>query len=217
MIRADSKRITIFLDADDTILESSKTVIAILNERYNITPPKNITHMKEWNYRSICKHVTGKEVDEIYSSDEFFERVTINPDFLKIYERYKEKFNFCVVTKGTKQNLEKKRQYLKERLPDIVFTGISFTTEDSTDFDKSKIDMSRGIQIDDRMDCLNTNANCKILLKNNLNVPWNAYGGEDVGNLYIVNNWDEIERIFQFSQQFPDWIQLPESAEENER
>ena len=34
------KKIKLFIDADDTILESSKTFIEILNERFNISPPK---------------------------------------------------------------------------------------------------------------------------------------------------------------------------------
>ena len=46
--------------------------------------------------------------------------------------------------------------------------------------------MKRGIQIDDRVDALSTNASCKILLKNNREVKWNKYEGDLEGNVYIA-------------------------------
>ena len=34
--------VTLYVDADDTILDSSKAVIEILNEKYNLSPAKTI-------------------------------------------------------------------------------------------------------------------------------------------------------------------------------
>ena len=46
-------KIKLFIDADDTILESSKTVINILNKRFNISPPKTYDDIRDWGYRSM--------------------------------------------------------------------------------------------------------------------------------------------------------------------
>ena len=84
-----NNRITLYLDADDTILLSSEAVIKILNKKYNINPPKTINGMKDWGYRSIYKYITTKEVENIYESDEFFNMVEFDPLFLDFYNKNK--------------------------------------------------------------------------------------------------------------------------------
>ena len=109
----DNNRITLYLDADDTILLSSEAVIKILNKKYNINPPKTINNMKDWEYRSIHKNITIEEVEGIYESDEFFNRVEFDPLFLDFYNKNKNKVNIVIVTKGTELNVIKKEKYIK--------------------------------------------------------------------------------------------------------
>ena len=49
----NQRKIRLFIDADDTILESSKAAINILNKKFNIVPQKTYDDMKDWGYRSI--------------------------------------------------------------------------------------------------------------------------------------------------------------------
>ena len=79
------KKIKLFIDADDTILESSKAFIEILNERFNISPPKTYEDLKDWCYRSIYHFCTKDIINEIYDSDIFFEKVKINEIFKNFY------------------------------------------------------------------------------------------------------------------------------------
>lgn len=202
----NGKKITVFLDADDTILKSSETVIDILNQKYQITPRKTIENLKEWNYRSIYKWTTEEEINEIYASKEFFDNVKFNEEFVSVYEKYKDVFNFCVVTKGTQKNLARKREKVVERFPEMGFIGIRFITKEATDFEKNSVNMRHGIQIDDRLDCLQTNAAYKILLRNGLEVPWNNYQGNNMDNLYVVDNWKQIEEVFAFAAQHPEMV-----------
>lgn len=204
--KARNGKINIWVDADDTILESSKTVIQIINERYGVNPPKTIDHLREWNYTCIYAGMTGGEVEAIYASTEFFERVKPNPEFITLYEAHKDDFNFIVVTKGNKENLDLKEAWFKKTFPEMYFVGIEFA-KDGQDFDKSIIDMTGGIQIDDRTDALvSTNAELKILLKNGRDLEWNKVPRDS--ELYVVNYWREIKEILEFTLHCPEWTDL---------
>lgn len=192
-----NNKIKIFIDADDTILMSSEIIIEMLNERYNISPQKTIEDLKDWGYRSIYRGISGENISEIYDSDEFFKRVQVNPAFDKFYKKFEHCLEFFLVTKGTYVNLHKKQNYFAQKYPEIKFRGCLHYFENEN-FTKAEVDMSKGIQIDDRYDCLTTNAGCKILLKNNRDLPWNNYQGGIRGNVYIVNTWEEIEEYIQF-------------------
>lgn len=195
------KKIKVFLDADDTILESSKTVIDILNREYGGS--KTIQDLKDWNYKTVCWQCTKDKVIDIYDSDEFFDNVKLSEEFINVYNKYMDDFDFYIVTKGTFKNLTKKKQFFKKHLPKVTFIDCPMYEED---FSKKDVNMNGGIQIDDRYDCLDTNAPCKILLKNNLDLPWNNYkGGYD--NVYIVNDWKEIEKYFEFTIKNPTWFE----------
>lgn len=188
-------KIKIYLDCDDTILNSSQTVINILNSRYGTN--KNFEDLKDWGYRSIVKTVTGDEINEIYDSDEFWETVTFKEDFKNFYQKHKNSFRWVIVTKGNTVNLEKKRSFLDNLFQDNYdFVPLNFNIESG--FDKSSVDMSEGIQIDDKTECLiGTSAVCKILIKNYKSVYWNKTPMHET-NIYAVNDWKEIEDILMF-------------------
>lgn len=192
--------IKLFLDADDTILNSSETIIEILNDKHNLHPRKTIKDLTSWNFNSIYP-MTRKDLMSIFESDEFFERVTFKKGFLEFYNKFKNTFKIIIVTKGTLENLKKKSKFFKKFLPDAEIQGLILTEEQS--FDKSLIDMTGGIQVDDRMDCLsNTKASIKILIKNFNEFPWNNMYNTVIDNLYAVNTWEEISEIYDFFQKY---------------
>ena len=201
-------KITLYLDADDTILLSSVAVIDILNERYNIIPKKTIDDLKDWEYKSIYGRLSKEEKNAIYGSDEFFDRVKIHPDFLDFYNKNYKDFNFVIVTKGTEENIKKKKKFLRKVL-DKGFEYIGLPINDRFDdeedntkkFDKSCVNMKHGIQIDDRTDALaTTNAPIKILYKHNTDMRWNR-GYENIENFYATNPWKEIIDILLYVKQ----------------
>lgn len=202
-MKGKNQKTKIYLDADDTILESSKTVIEIINERYNISPPKTFDDITDWNYTCIYPGMTSGEVDAIYASEEFFARVEPDKAFLSVYERHKDNFEFVVVTTGTRENLDRKEAWFRSHFPPFDFVGIEFP-KDGTNFDKSVLTMKGGIQIDDRVDSLiGTKAACKILIRNGLDVPWNQ--PVEGANLYVVQNWVDIGQILDFTVKYPNW------------
>ena len=193
------RKIRLFIDADDTILESSKAFIDIINRQDNINPPKTYEELQDWRYQSLFPYMTTKRVVEIYDSEEFFNIVKVNPDFESFYLKHENDFEWYIVTKGYKTNIEHKQKYFKKHLPKANVVGCRFCSKEEQNFDKSHIDMDYGIQIDDRTDCLiGSNANIKILFKNTRDFYWNR---TDMSNepLYIMNSWKEIIETLEFA------------------
>ena len=193
------RKIKLFLDADDTILESSRAFIDIVNKRYAIKPPNQLKNVRDWGYRSLFPSMTNEEIVEIYDSAEFFDTVKINSDFENFYLKHEYDFEWNIVTKGHESNIKHKEKYFKSRLPQATVIGCRFDSIEKQNFDKSHIDMNYGIQIDDRTDRLmGTNANIKILFKNNQEFDWNrAY---DINEpIYIMNDWKEIIETLEFA------------------
>lgn len=193
------RKIRLFIDADDTILESSKAFIDIVNRQDNINPPKTYEELQDWRYQSLFPYMTTKRVVEIYDSEDFFNIVKVNPDFESFYLKHENDFEWYIVTKGYKTNIEHKQKYFKKHLPKANVVGCRFGSKEEQNFDKSHINMDYGIQIDDRTDCLiGSNANIKILFKNNRDFYWNR---TDMSNepLYIMNSWKEIIETLEFA------------------
>ena len=192
-------KIKLFIDADDTILESSKAFINIINRQDNINPPKTYDKLHDWKYKSLFPYMTNERIIEVYDSEEFFNTVKINTDFEKFYLEHENDFEFYIVTKGYKSNIEHKQKYFKKYLPKAKIVGCHFDSKEVENFDKSHINMNYGIQIDDRTDCLmGTSANIKILFKNHQEFDWNQT--YDINEpIYIMNDWKEIIETLEFA------------------
>ena len=108
---------------------------------------------------------------------------------MKVLNKYDGKVKFVITTKGTAENLKKKEQWIKENIPgNISFVGIT-----NNSLSKRQVDMTNGIQIDDCTAALDTNADIKILYKDNHNFNWQSnYNNTDI---LVVNTWLEIDDI----------------------
>ena len=93
-----------------------------MNKKFNISPPKTEKDVRDWNYRSIYHQCTNEIINEIYDSEEFFENVTIDPDFKNFYLEYENCFDWYIVTKGHKQNLKHKVFIYFINLPKVYKT-----------------------------------------------------------------------------------------------
>lgn len=183
---------TIFLDFDNTIVESNKKIIDILNKKYNIS--KTEEDLNDYNFNSIYP-ITFDEKISIFESDEFYNQLEFKPGVLEFLDKYNKYFNIIIISKGTKNNLIKKKKWLNKNLPGYKFIGI-----EGQSFNKGKINMKHSIQIDDNFDCLKTNAELKILYKSFNNYPWQE---PNENYEYIaVNTWNEIDSILEFYKNY---------------
>lgn len=181
--------ITIYLDFDNTMVESNKKVIEILNERYN----ENKTEADLWDYGYNSIHnITEQEKLSIFESDEFFTNLEFKPNMLDTISKHYDKFNWIITTKGTKTNLEKKFQWLDNNWPfDMKRIGIT-----NDNFSKASVDMSNGIQIDDTTAALDTLAAVKVLYKDFNDFRWQQI--EPCSDILVVNTWQDIDKILDF-------------------
>lgn len=194
--------ITIYLDCDDTILYSSETVIRILNQRYGEN--KTISDLSDWFYRSIVPGISQEEILGIYDSEEFWNEVELNPEFLEVFKKLKNNFNWVILSRGKEQNIKLKTKFIEKHLGIPVF-GLAIESSSDSCTSKKKVDMSDSIQIDDNMGCIEgTNAAIKILLQHR-NLSWNQPEPHE-DNLYIAHDWKEIGEALEFFLRCPSMV-----------
>lgn len=194
---------TVYVDFDNTIVESNQKVIEILNDKYRLN--KSEDDLEDYGYTSIAP-ITEEEKLGIFESDEFFSNLKFKSDFLKVLNKYDGKVKFIITTKGTAENLKKKEQWVKENIPgNVSFVGIT-----NNSLSKKQVDMTNGIQIDDCTAALDTNADIKILYKDNHNFNWQSnYNNTDI---LVVNTWLEIDDILSFYSSY-DYKTLSKKGE----
>ena len=174
-----------------------------MNDKYGLN--KSEDDLEDYGYTSIAP-ITEEEKLGIFESDEFFSNLKFKSDFLKVLNKYDGKVKFVITTKGTAENLKKKEQWIKENIPgNISFVGIT-----NNSLSKRQVDMTNGIQIDDCTAALDTNADIKILYKDNHNFNWQSnYNNTDI---LVVNTWLEIDDILSFYSSY-DYKTLSKKGE----
>lgn len=186
---------SLFVDFDDTMVESHKAIISLLNERYGVN--KTEEDLIDWGYQSIAK-TNSEEIRTLYESEDFWKSLRFKPGCYEALSRLAQNYLLCIVSKGTKKNLEKKEQWLKENLRcEWEFIGIENNVcKNDKALSKRNIDMHDCIQIDDVCGALDTNAQIKILYKDYHNYDWQ----QDYvnSNILVVDSWKEIEEIVNF-------------------
>lgn len=194
-------KINVYMDVDDVILLSTETVLDILNQRYNIDPPKTIKDVKQWNYKSIYRKITQKEINDIFDSDDFWDNVKVSQKFLDMVCQpwFIRDYNLIFFTKGTVTNLTKKKEFFESidcALPPYQYIGID------PELNKNDFDLTNGIQVDDNIYNLNTNATWKILLKNSHEADYNDikkyHGTFENEMVYSADTITEVAQILQF-------------------
>lgn len=191
----------LYLDCDDTILNSSECIIEILNKKNNTK--KTIEDLSDFGYRSIDGKISKKEILKLFESDIFWDSVNLNQNFVKIKEFIDSNFDVSVVSCGTDINLRKKESFVKSNLG---YDFIGVLIDEEMNLCKKHIDMENSIQIDDNIKSIeNTNAAIKILLQNNEKNVWNK-PNPNIDNLYVARDWDDIFEILQFFCKNPEFI-----------
>lgn len=186
------QKISLYIDIDNTIITTAETFIEKYCTEKGIK--KDFYNLKDWNFRSIDRKIDSKEFLKYIETKEFFNEVQFYDDFLRFYVRNGDNFNFNFVTIGTKKNLELKKDFIFKSLPTIK--NVKYIGLENNN--KNTIDMSNGIQIDDKYDNLNTSAKIKILQKNYIETDYNQVKKEFRDDLYIMQDWKQIGETLEF-------------------
>lgn len=195
-----NNKIDLFLDFDDTICLTSKQFVKLANKKYKKEEDWN--NINRWDFKDLYPEITNNDIDKIFSSEDFFVDLELCENCLEVINSIKNIVNIHIATIGTDKNLKNKMKWIKENLnTDFNFNGILDTGIN----DKSSIDMSGAIFIDDRTDNLrSSNANIKILYKNYHDYSWQQIEPND--NIYVVDSWEQICSILDFISKNPEFI-----------
>lgn len=195
-----NNKIDLFLDFDDTICLTSKQFVKLANKKYKKEEDWN--NINRWDFKDLYPEITNNDIDNIFSSEDFFVDLELCENCLDVINSIKNLVNIHIATIGTDKNLKNKMKWIKENLNiDFNFNGILDTGIN----DKSSVDMSGAIFVDDRIDNLrSSNANIKILYKNYHNYSWQQIEPND--NIYVVDSWEQICSILDFISKNPEFI-----------
>ena len=199
-------KIKLYIDIDDCIINTIESTVKFINNKLNIIPPKTESDVLYWKgFKEIGDiHIT--ELENFWESDKFFQDITIDEDFKKYFINNNKKFDWEFLTIGTKRNLLKKHEYLKNTFNDLMtnnnvtYTGIisHYNQKDKSHYINNHCNQKQlTIQIDDNYDNLKkSNVNLKILIKNYYDREYNQT--QPCDDIYIVNTWKEIIDILNF-------------------
>lgn len=181
----------LYLDVDGVIINTIRTYCHIYNVKMCGCPnfvKATWNKVTEYNFKDQCSlpHDGFFELDEMYK-DAFY-----MPWAIRVIDLLKQKYEIIIVTIGTPKNIKNKKKYLKRFIDYDDFIGVDINKYK----DKSHIDMSDGIFVDDLSANLKTsNAERKILF-GDIQV-WNGdWDGEHVSDWLRLKDilWnDEVE------------------------
>lgn len=171
----------IFLDFDSTVVDSVKAYCEVNNWMFNAHA--NYKKVNKWDLSDECP-LAANIVEDIFASKEFFLVLEPMDDYtLEVLNMLKQKYEVIICSIGTPENISKKAKWIEQRL-DIK--DMILLSQSNLKMDKSIIDMSGGIIIDDHANNLfSSNADIKICFGETK--AWN----ENWGSMR-VRNWKAL-------------------------
>jgi len=150
----------IFLDFDGTIVNSRKAYCDVYSQLYS-----ECEHYEHPSWRDVTEWDLSKMCplsrEDLFDHDLLFYYLEFMNGAKSKLEKLSTDFDIIICTIGTYDNISKKSQWIKNHLPYIKKT--IFINHGRNHMDKSIIDMSGGIIIDDVSSNLhNSNAEIKI-------------------------------------------------------
>lgn len=143
------------------IVNTIKAITSLYNEdfvAYKKYRPVNWTDIETWDFQELIA-TTPEYINHYFNQPRFFDRLEFMDNFLDFYNCVLKDYDVTVVSSGYSPNLLLKEQWIKDNIPMCKFIGVNLKKYK----DKSHIDMSDGIFIDDSYNNLITsNAQIKI-------------------------------------------------------
>lgn len=181
-----NKKRKLYIDVDNTFLDSIGRITAMYNEDFSAYPKYKFVHpcqINTWGFEEL-KLADKDYINMYFNQPRFFKNVGFMDNAKEVVDRLKEHFDITFVSMGSYANLRLKEKWLKENVPYAKFKGLNTETY----YDKSSIDMSDGVQIDDMTKMLETsNAATKICFGDDY--PWN-----ESCNFHRCRNWYDVGR-----------------------
>lgn len=181
----------VYIDLDNTVFDTLDTIIYLYNEEF-----KYHKGFKEIEYGDVqtydckeCNLLTKEHLKEYFDRSDFYKKYTdVDTVFWKVLDLIDEKgWRLVFVTIGSVPNIAAKSAWFKDCINGnyrAAFIGLIDTK------DKSSVDMSDGVMIDDHPDMLNSsNAAVKIC--------FGEYGWNKDWKNNRAKDWAEVYKILE--------------------
>ncbi len=146
---------SLILDFDNVIVNTIKAVCDLYEFKYKTHPnykPPRWWEVGLWSCLDECPLLSETDLNEFFNNEKFFDIVEFMPWANDCIRELSDIYSISVCSIGSINNLRLKRKWLSENLPYIeTFIGIDLAYND-----KSQIDMSDCIFVDDCAANLNT-------------------------------------------------------------
>lgn len=179
----------VFIDFDDTIVNSTETFVSVYNELYN----KNV------DGKSIIYHgfkpqinLSRDEITSIFASDEFTKYLQpIHGVYKSLSELKKNGFDLYLITNcSDKSVMQKSIWFENHRQYSNLFCGKIFLSLNKP-YDKSIVDMENSVLIDDHKENHKlSNASIKVAYNC---YPEREWCPTEKDNVKVFNSWKKIK------------------------
>lgn len=165
----------LYVDFDNTIVNTNKAICSLYDEDfkwYKKYEKVDWTSINTWNFEEL-KCASTEYINYYFNQPRFFNRLEFMDNAFEALLALYEKYDITIVSMGYSPNLKGKEKWCKKHIPFLKREFINLKKFS----DKSHIDMSDGILIDDASKNLKTsNANVRICFGDlkNWNNDWNG-------------------------------------------
>lgn len=161
----------LYLDIDGVIINTIKCIVSLYNQdfyyykNFQRIDPEDI---KTYDF-SECKCATKEYINTYFNTKRFFDNVEFMDNAKEIIYMLNNFYNIILVSHGFSPNLKAKEEWVNYNFPFVKFIGVNLKQSN----DKSSVDMSNGIFVDDKVaNLISSNAKEKIIFGEEY--PWNT-------------------------------------------
>lgn len=188
----------LIIDADNTLVNSSETIIDIFR-RSNKNIPKFDSKILNWDFSPYLNTPQMQKLAVTkFETQDFYDNLSLFPNALVVLERLKENFEIIICTKPMRNSIEMKEQFIKNYIP---HDRIVFLMQD--DFDKSFIGKKDSIIIDDKIECLMGGDRTLRILYGEYGYQDEELeregikGHKDLSEVVQIANWLDLEKLLE--------------------
>lgn len=179
----------LYVDFDGVIVNTIASIVSLYNEDfkyYKKFVPIKWWEINTWDFQE-CNCATAEYINTYFNQQRFFDKLTYMDWAKEILDELKDDYDITIVSSGYSPNLKAKEIWIKNNLPYCNFIGVNYKDYK----DKSHIDMSDGIFIDDSAKNLAT-SNALINICFGDKYSWNE---EWLG--FRCHNWHDIKNFLK--------------------
>lgn len=187
-----SKKKRLYVDFDGVIVNTIANIVSMYNEDfkyYENFKPIKWWKVNTWDFKE-CECATTEYINTYFNQPRFFERLTYIDWAKETLDELKDDYEITIVSSGFSPNLRAKEIWIKENLPYCKFIGVNLKEHK----DKSHIDMSDGIFLDDSVNNLAT-SNAMINICFGDIYSWNGKWEE-----FRCNNWIDVKNFLSMKR-----------------